>query len=655
MKRILFDLEADGLLEATETAPAVSVVHCIHTVDVDNREDVRAYGPDQIDEAIEYLASTDVLIGQNVLRYDFPVLEKLHGFEVPLDKKLDLMVLSRTKFSNIKELDARLNKGRRAQNKPTMPPEYFGAHTVGAWGWRLGEPKLHEDITDWSRYTPEMGERCAGDVQTSLKWWDYIKVDQIPRPVIELEHEIAHVCELMTQAGWPFDVKAAGALQAKLTDRKFELERKLQQQFGGWFKAKKLFTPKKDDKKRGYVAGQPCTQIEWVDFNPKSHPHIEKVLRGLGWVPTDFTDNGAAKTDEEILESVAAVYPETEGLVEYLMVCKRLGQLSTGQRAWQTEVKANGRIHASYNPMGTVTSRASHFGPNIAQVPKGTAPYGKECRALFHAPEGWEMVGADMEGLELRGLAHYMAKYDDGEFGREVLEGDVHWNNVIGFGYMPPGTLRDKGDPLHDIFRESGAKTGIYAILYGCGNHKLGTIILDVLRIALKKDRGRALPIYKQFFQDAMPGPKELARVGKRSRESFLANLPALAKLKHTLGTIVEQYGFVPGLDGRKVPSRSEHSSINALVQSCGAILCKRWVVNSYKALLADGLKWGWGGDFVFLGWIHDELQIACRQGLGDRVGEIVVQEARKAGEPYGFRVRLDSKYVIGRNWAETH
>jgi hypothetical protein len=29
-----------------------------------------------------------------------------------------------------------------------------------------------------------------------------------------------------------------------------------------------------------------------------------------------------------------------------------------------------------------------------------------------------------------------------------------------------------------------------------------------------------------------------------------------------------------------------------------------------YDALIADGLTWGWKGDFTFLGWIHDELQV---------------------------------------------
>jgi hypothetical protein len=261
-----------------------------------------------------------------------------------------------------------------------------------------------------------------------------------------------------------------------------------------------------------------------------------------------------------------------------------------------------------------------------------------------------------MEGLELRGLAHYMAKYDGGEFGRQVLEGDPHWGNVIGFGFVEPGVERDKHNLLHTIFRENGAKTGIYAIVYGCGYEKLGRIILDVLRLALKAEPDNAMPVYRKFFgNDMAPGKKKITAVGKVAKNGFLKNLPALAKLANIVGTAADTQGWLPGLDGRRIPCRSSHSAINALVQSCGAILCKRWVVETYKACLAEGLKPGWDGDFVFLGWIHDELQVACRNGLGDRLGSVLTAQARKAGEPYGFRVRLDSKYKLGRNWAETH
>jgi DNA polymerase-1 len=63
----------------------------------------------------------------------------------------------------------------------------------------------------------------------------------------------------------------------------------------------------------------------------------------------------------------------------------------------------------------------------------------------------------------------------------------------------------------------------------------------------------------------------------------------------------------------------------------------------------------GMDGDFVFLGWIHDELQVACRERLGDRVGSVLARCAQEAGKPFGFRVPLASDYKIGNDWSQTH
>ena len=67
-----------------------------------------------------------------------------------------------------------------------------------------------------------------------------------------------------------------------------------------------------------------------------------------------------------------------------------------------------------------VSQRASHRNPNLAQIPAVRAPYGKECRDLFTVRPGFKLVGADYAGLELRMLAHYMAKFDGGKFAKEV-------------------------------------------------------------------------------------------------------------------------------------------------------------------------------------------------------------------------------------------
>jgi hypothetical protein len=97
-------------------------------------------------------------------------------------------------------------------------------------------------------------------------------------------------------------------------------------------------------------------------------------------------------------------------------------------------------------------------------------------------------------------------------------------------------------------------------------------------------------------------------------------------------------HNWLRGLDGRLLPIRSDHSALNTLLQSAGAILCKQWVCDAFDALEAAGLVHGWQGDFVFLGWIHDELQVAARKGREDQIAQILTDCARAAGKPFNFR-----------------
>lgn len=647
MRRLLFDLEGNGLL------PDLTKLHCIAATDVDTGQPVGAWGPDEIPQGLTVLAMADKLIAHFGLGYDFPALEKVTNFRVPKERQVDTVVLARLKFPNIKELDSKFSKTLIAKSGEGMGDE-FGKHSIAAWGIRLGIPKLHTGIEDWSQWTPEMQERCVGDVATALKLWNYIDPDKLSAQAVELEHRTARLCHLITRAGWPFNEKAAGELHAELVTEKAAAEKALIEQFGSWWKNKGEFTPKVNNKARGYVVGQTFTKIERVTFNPSSRQHIEKKLREYGWEPEEFTDSGQAKLDEEVLESVAAEFSQAKGLTRYLMLDKRIGQLADGKQAWLKNV-VKGFIHAQYNPIGAITMRAAHFNPNISQVPAAASEFGHECRALFYVPEEYgDELGADMSGLEGRCFAHYLAKYDAGAYGKALLQGDPHWAVVLAVGFLEPGTSRDKLSQLHTIVRETGAKRLFYAMLYGCGDEKAGRIILEACRLARKTNPEWGY-VSEHFFGDEQaPNKKLLKKVGSKAKFDVVQGIAGFEQLKRKLRDFAS-YGSLPGLDNRRIPIRSEHSALNTLLQSAGAILCKQWICDAYDGLIADGLTWGWDGDFVFLGWIHDELQVACRNGLGDRIGQVLTTAAREAGRPFNFRITLDSEYKIGRSWADTH
>jgi DNA polymerase-1 len=601
MLRLYADTEANDLL------PKVNKLHCIAAVDLDTGER-HLFDPTQLDEGLALLSRADLIIGHNWLRYDAPMLKKVVGWTAsPHTVIRDSLILARFVFPNIKQTDSELVK------RGKLPSKLHGKDTLGAWGLRIGIPKADYD-GGFEEYTPEMGEYCLQDCITGAALVKYLKFDTLSQGAVELEHRVAILTEQMTEAGWPFDLIKATDLYTEMVGRRDELERALVERFGEWEEVDRVVIPKRDNKKLGYIKGEPVTKYKTVIFNPRSRVHIEKKLREVGWKPQEFTESGRAKLDEEVLGQIDI--PEAKDLVTYLLIEKRLGQLGDGDSAWLKTMR-NGRIHSSYNPLGTVTHRASHFSPNIAQVPKvkkntkkeilvGEAGgWGAECRELFHPGTGFIQVGADMSGLELRCLGSYLAHFDKGRYAELVVSGDPH----------------QKVAELANLPREQ-AKTLKYAFVYGAKDTKLGKIAGGSAK--------RGAELRKGLF-DAVPG---LSR---------LVNMVHASAAK----------GYVKALDGRNIPVRGQHSVLNTLLQSAGAILCKRWIVKAFDELIAKGMRWG--EDFVFLGWIHDELQVACRPELAEEIAALLVDTARRAAEGLDFRCPLDGEAKIGKNWRECH
>lgn len=592
--RLIFDIETNGLLDT------ISKVYSLVTLDLDTSE-LCSYRPNSITEGLKKLQEADELIGHNIIKYDIPALKKVFPTFKPRGKLTDTLVLSRLIYSDIKsdkQDGQRIVTGQIAK-------ESYGSHSLDAWGQRIGLHKMKYE-GGWDEWTEEMQVYCEHDVRVTKKLYEHLKPHTYSQTAIDLEHEVATLCFQIEENGWPFNVKDAMALYAKLAQRRDELKVSLQTLFDPWEEVDRVVTYKRDNKKLGVKAGDTRTYMKTVVFNPGSRQHIEKCLKAkYGWKPEVFTPSGQAKIDEEVLAKLP--YPEAKQLGEFFLVEKRVGQLAEGEQAW-IKLERKGKIHGGYNTNGAVTGRATHSNPNISQVPSCGAEYGADCRALFHVPSGWKAVGADYSGLELRCLAHYMSAFDNGEYAKIVVEGDVHTANQQAAG-LPT---------------RNNAKTFIYAFLYGAGNAKIGKIVGQ--------------------------GAKE----GKALKERFLASLPALAKLKSAVSTAAAK-GYLKGLDGREVPVRSPHAALNTLLQSAGAILCKGWIVGINKQLQAAGLRHGWDGDYVFLGWIHDEIQIAVREGLEEQVGNTCLRVAEETGHQFAFKCPLASEYKVGSNWAETH
>jgi DNA polymerase-1 len=485
-------------------------------------------------------------------------------------------------------------------------PSLEGGHSLAAWGERLKFAK--GDYCDWTALTPEMLEYCKQDVRVTEQTLAFLEkaLEPFGDTSLDLEHRVQ--CEIHKQMsnGWLLDQRQAFDLVAGLKEKQNELEDKVHEKFKPLPTFVKEVQPKY--KKNGDLSsvglkflgdawgnvGGTFSRLDWPEFNLGSRQQIGRYLRRFGWKPEKFTENGQAIVDEKTLETVTDI-PEAQLIAEYLMVQKRIAQV----QSWLDAVEDDGRVHGQVNAIGAVTGRMTHSSPNMAQVPAVGVPYGTECRALWIVPEGRKLVGVDASGLELRMLAHYM---NDKEYTNEILNGDIHTTNQRNAG----------------LSTRAQAKTFIYAFLYGAGDNKIGSIV---------------------------GGNK---RVGEQLRQRFLDNTPALGRLRERVST-ASQRGYLRGLDGRCLHIRSEHSALNTLLQSAGAVVMK-------KALaIFSQYAPKWNLDYKLLGSIHDEYQIEARADHADKVGYLMVESIKAAGIAFEMNCSLDGEYKVGNNWAQTH
>lgn len=577
---IIFDIETNGLLDDLDK------VHCLVLKDTSTNK-VETY-TNNIQDGLKRLEQADCIIGHNIIKFDLPALKKVYDFNYK-GKLRDTLVLTRLIWSDIKERDF--------QTKD-FPTKLIGRHSLQAWGVRLGNTK--GDYTgSWEQFNDEMLSYCIQDVHVTDSLWKKICEKNYSEESIELEHRLAEIIYQQECNGFKFNTTKAQRLYSELAAKRESLKQELKNSFPDW-EVRTPFVPKVNNKKLGYRKGIPTEKVQVIEFNPSSRDHVANRLINLrGWKPKQYTNDGKPKVDEDVLKSLP--YPESKVLVEYYTIEKRIGQLAEGRQAWLKLVK-NNRIYGSVNTNGAVTGRATHSHPNVGQVPATTVPYGKECRELFTVEDDNVLVGIDVSGLELRCLAHFMSRYDNGTYIKEVLDGDIHTANQKAAG----------------LDTRAQAKTFIYALVYGCGAAKMGEI--------LGKD----------------------VKAGKKIISDFMKRTPALKRLIEDVQQKATK-GYIKGLDGRQLKIRSAHKALNTLLQSSGALICKQWIIDVHELIHQHNL------DCKQVAWVHDEIQIETRKEHADELGKLAKQAIRNSEKKFNFRCQLDCEYRVGKDWSQTH
>ena len=421
---------------------------------------------------------------------------------------------------------------------------------------------------------------------------------QIPEWV-QLEHQVAQLLTQQELHGWYFDERAAWELSSSLRAELEETCAVLRD--GHAYAPRSEFTPKANNRRYGYIAGATFTRI--TELNPTSRDHIAWFLgEHYGWEPTLRTETGKAVIDENVLKEVASSgITIAEGFLKCLTITKKLGMISQGTNAWLKLCTTASRVH-HHCSVATNTHRCAHRKPNISQVSSD-----HDCRQLFKPTPGNIMVGADLAGIELRLLAHYLARYDGGRYADILLNGDIHQVNADKIG----------------ITRRL-VKAISYCFTYGGGNLKLGKTFDPQLSDDAAKEKGAEI------------------------RKSFVSSIDGLAKL---LAAIKEssQRGYVKSIDGRPIKVDSQHKALNYLLQSGAGVIAKRWMVLNDTATKELDIPCNQ------LAFIHDELQFETHPNYANSLSTCLERTAADAGRYYNLRIPIAAEAKQGYSWADVH
>lgn len=586
--RLVFDIETNPIDFSIGTAiDQAHTVWCIVAVDVDTGTEYTQTinDPDNFARVLEILEEADELIGHNIIQFDIPILNKLFGFSYRGSRIRDTLVESRVLY-----------------------PDRPGGHSLDAWGQRLGEQKTA--FTDFDRYSESMLAYCRQDVRVNRKVYERLNTeigDHDWSRALELEHRIADIIARQERIGFKFHQEKAEDLIREWTTRISNIDSSLNVSS----KPDLLYTVNRPFKINGepaQMARKACDSVgldvdlvsgpfcsfRYVPLDLNSKHQQKQFLLENGWKPQEFTPSGQPKLDDSILK----VEPIGPSLHERNVLSHRLSQV---QGLLELSL-SDGRIHGGANPCGTPTGRMRHS--RIVNIPRVSSPYGKELRSLFTATNGKVLVGYDAASLELRILAHYIG---DGDYTRKV-------------------TSTDKGNDAHVLAaraagtdnRDTG-KTINYALIYGAGDYKLGSIVGG------GKKEGKAIraALYKEI-----PGLEQLIKQVERASKK----------------------GYLLGLDNRKLYLRDKKSALNTLIQGGGAVFMK-----TVTELLDRNFSKSKNCHKVVD--MHDEAQWEIKDDpiIIDSFGYAVRLAFDGACNSLQLRCPQEPEIKVGKTWAETH
>jgi DNA polymerase-1 len=342
-------------------------------------------------------------------------------------------------------------------------------------------------------------------------------------------------------------------------------------------------------------------QLGDVLFNKMDLPKPQKYGKGK-----------VVSTAQDVLEDLAQHHEVPAWVLEHRQLQKLKG---TYLDALPLLADANGRIHSTFNQVGTATGRLSSTNPNLQNIPIRTA-VGREIRAGFIAAPGNLLMSADYSQIELRLMAHFsqdpllLDAYRTGKDIHTLTASEV-------FGIAP--------DQI-DKETRARAKAVNFGIVYGISPFGLAA------QLGIDQKIAKA---YIERYYERYSGIK-----------TFIEHTLEEVRRDQFVRTAFGRIRPIPDIQSRNPNQRgfAERTAINTPLQGTAADLIKIAMLRIDSAMRERNLK------SQMTLQVHDELLFDILPSEAEEMTHLVKTEMESAAE---FTVPIVAEVGLGQNWRD--
>lgn len=384
------------------------------------------------------------------------------------------------------------------------------------------------------------------------------------------------------------------------------------------------------DKIRGEICKQinkPLFNKNGEPFNPSSSQQCAKLLYGeLGLPVIKRTASGQPAADEDTLVELSKQVDSD--ILTMIVQYRKIVKLQSTYAEAYLKCHQNGRIHTTFNCVGTATGRLSSSSPNLQNVPP-------PARRLFIPDPGYIMIGADYSQLELRIVTHFSqepAMLEAFHTGKDMHIMNVALMNDLDYD-VAYQNYKD-GDEWTRSAR-SGVKAVVYGISYGAGARRTSESMEAALSrtVSLQEAQG----VLDKYFSVN----QKVAAMMKR--------LVKTAKTKGFSQTICGRRRNLPHIKSRDggLRSSAERAALNAPIQGTAADITKSALINCWKSKQLRDLG------VQLLLQIHDEIIFQAPE-VNTKAAMRIIQELME--DPFEgtyLSVKLPASPDTGTDWSQ--